>query len=441
MRKVVLVVGFWLVAVVAQAQVFRPGWVLLAQGDTLHGQVEDVAWEDAPTQVRFRQSAGEAIQAYAPADVRAFRLVGGRFFRYETLPLDRTAQTALHALSYSRERNQHPEAFLAEVLVDGPASLLQTSVNSVQHYFVRREGHPVLELAARNYLQQKDGRQLIMSDNKYQAELLQYFGDCPAAVQAIGSFKAAALVGVVQAYNRQCATPPHAGTEYQPQRHRSGFGYALGVVAGGRYGSCQLQDAGAATTLAGANLDGVVHPVAGAYIDVLTPGRHGALHVAGLLTRIGRRGALAIPGNTFVVQVDNQVDILEIRLGGRYFWADTRRGQRFFVGTGLTVAGTLGEYQPSLVYYDANQQRLAQDYVPDAYPHSALLPYLEAGVQHGRLTLALDGRIQARKETSIYSSNAVQTSAGPFYSFSNHAYTYRNWYLGATVGFALLRAY
>jgi hypothetical protein len=428
-----------LLAVVAQAQVFRPGWVLLAPGDTLHGEVEDVGWEDAPTQVRFRQAAGGAIKAYAPADVRAFRLVGGRFFRYETLPLDRTAQTELHALSYSRQRNPHPESFLAEVLVDGPASLLQTSVNSVQHYFVSRAGWPVLELAARNYLQLKDGRQLIVSGNNYQAELLKYFGDCPAAVQAIGPFKTSALVGVVQAYNRQCATPPRAGTEYRPQSHGSGVGYTLGIVAGGRYGSCQLQDKAAATVLAGTNLDGVVHPVAGAFVDVLTPGRHGALHVAGLLTQIGRRGALATAG-AFNARVDNQVNILEIRVGGRYFWAANQHGQRVFVGTGLTVAGALGDYQPSLAYYDANQQRVVQDYVPDAYPHSTLLPYLEVGMQQGRLTLALDGRMQVQKETYIYSYSVSQTSAGPSYNLGSQDYTYRNWYLSATIGFALLRA-
>nr|GFC83186.1 hypothetical protein [Tanacetum cinerariifolium] len=234
------------------------------------------------------------------------------------------------------------------VLVDGPASLLQTSVNSVQHYFVSRVGWPVLELAARNYLQMKDGRQLIMSGNNYQAELLKYFGDCPAAVQAIDAFKTSALVGVVQAYNRQCATPPRAGIEYQSQNHGSKVGYAL----------------------------------------------------ASLLTRIGRRGVLATPAGVFNAQVDNQIDIVEVRVGGRYFWADNRRGQHLFVGTGITVAGALGDYQPTLAYYDANQKRVAQDYVPDAYPHSTLLPYLEVGVQQGRLTLALDGRIEAKKETS-----------------------------------------
>jgi hypothetical protein len=212
--------GLALAANQVQAQVFQPGWVLLAKGDTLRGEVEDNAWEEAPERVRFRAAAGAAIETYTVPTIRAFRLREGRFFRLETLPLDRGAQKQLSYLAPWLTRKPQPETFLVEVLVDGPASLLRTAVADVQHYYVRRAGQPALELAERYYLREQDGRQTMADGNNYKGELLTYFGDCPAAAQAIGRFEASALVAVVQAYNRQCATPPQAGIEYRRAGHR-----------------------------------------------------------------------------------------------------------------------------------------------------------------------------------------------------------------------------
>jgi hypothetical protein len=439
MRNCLLLsIGLALAGGQARAQVFRPGWVLLTQGDTLRGQVEDAAWEEAPRQVRFRAGAGAAISTYAVPDIQAFRLQGGRYFRYETLPLDREAQKELFYLTTSLKRNPQPETFLAEVLVDGPASLLRTAVDNVQHYYVRREGRPVLELAERNYIREQEGRRVIADGNNYRSELLAYFGDCSAAADAIGAFQAPALVAVVQAYNRQCAAPLRAGTEYRPASHRLIGGFALGLVAGGRYNSCQLQaePASATATLNGNNLGGGIQPLGGIFADILAPGRHFALHLTGLLTRIGRREQLATPSQGLVARLDNQVTLLEFRLGGRYFWSSTRQGQRFFVGSGFSLPAAVSSHDATLLYYGAGSQQIINgSYVPDAYPFG-LLPYLEAGVQHGRFTLALDGRMQARDTYGI-ASYSPQPQAGPQYSFSYESYSARVWYLGATLGVAL----
>ena len=436
MKKAVLLsIGLAVAGGQARAQVFRPGWVLPMQGDTLRGEVEDDGWEGAPTRVRFRAAAGAEIATLTGAEVRAFRLARGRFFRYETLPLDRAAQTALQMLSTTMPRNPQPESFLAEVLVDGPTSLLHTSVNAVPHYFVRRPGQPVLELAARNYLRQGVGHAEIVDGNNYRAELTQYFGDCPAAVQAIGTFQASALVKVVQAYNQQCATPPQLGTEYRPATYRHIGGYAVGVVAGGRYTSNSLRAEQPGAMLDGYNLDGRVHPIGGVFADVSTPGRRFAVHFSATLTRIGHREQFATANPNLTAQLDNQATVLELRLGARYFWANTRREEHFFVGSGLTIPGALGLYESTLIHYSTNQQQQRGDYLPSAYP-SGLLPYLEVGVQKGRFTLAVDGRMQRAADT--YPLSRYLPTTGAIYYFSTDDYTSRVWYVGATLGVALL---
>ncbi|MGI4873904.1 MAG: hypothetical protein ACRYFX_22320 [Janthinobacterium lividum] len=442
MKKLLCLLTFGLVATGSvRAQVFRPGWVLPAQGDTLRGEVEDAGWEEAPTQVRFRLAAGADIRTFAAAGVRAFRLAGGRYFRYETLPLDRKAQTeqAAQAIrSFGLQRNQQPEAFLVEVLVDGPAGLLRTTVNDVPHYFVRRANQPVLELAQRSYLRQlQNGATVIADGNNYRSELTLYFGDCPAAVQAIGAFQVAALVKVVQAYNRQCATPPQAGTEYRPATRQRVGSYALGLVAGGRYNACLLQaePANAGLLLDGYDLDAAVHPLGGVFADVSTPGRHFGLHLGVLLTSIGHRDQLVTQSGGLSTRLNNAATVLEVRLGGRYLWANNRREQHFFVGTGVTIPHALGYTTPTLTYYDASQQLQSHSDLLDAYPFGPL-PYLEVGVQQGRFTLAFDGRVQQQMKAGRLASYLRQPSG--VYAFTNDDYTARCWYVGATVGVALL---
>ena len=47
---------------------------------------------------------------------------------------------------------QEPTRLFAEVLVEGPASLLRVPLAGATHHFVRRESQPYLELTERRYL-------------------------------------------------------------------------------------------------------------------------------------------------------------------------------------------------------------------------------------------------------------------------------------------------
>ncbi len=438
MKKIVLLSLLLLAAHLGRAQIFRPGWVVLAATptDTLRAEIEDNAWDAPPTEVRLRAAAGADIQRFAPAQVRAFRLRGGRFFRYETLPLDRTAQTNANGLPRDNAPKNQPEAFLAEVLVDGPATLYYTSFDGVRHYVMVRAGRPPLPLADRRYISEREGRQLIMDGNNYRAELEVYFGDCPAATQAIGSFEPAALVAVAQAYNRTCATPARAGLTYGQSARRAPIGFALGLVLGGRYASGTLQaiETNATTTdLNGFNFGGGVHPVGGLEADVFAGGRRLSLHAAGLLTTIGRADETTTIG-VFARRVANRATLLELRLGLRFYTSTGRGGQRLFGGTGLTLPQLLTgrDDLPVLIYGNGPGQSSFVTYLPDAYP-IGLLPYLELGIQQGRFTFALDGRVQRAQTTRLLGYNQTLR----FLTIND--YTYRSWYLSATVGVALAR--
>ena len=441
----------------ARAQLFRPGWVVLAQGDTLRGDVEDNSWEEAPTEVRFRPAAGAAVSTYAAADVRAFRLTGRRYFRNETLPLDRTAQVLLDRLPYSPAHHPKSEAFLADVLVTGPATLLRTRVEAVWHYFVQRESLPYLELSERQYLRTNQGRQVIMDGNNYRAELTSYFGDCPALAQAIAKaeFTAPSLIAVVQAYNSNCAATRQPGTNYfATSKSNRPLGFNLGAVLGGRYSSVTLhtqQTAGVESpVLEGVNLDGQVHPIGGACADFLVAGRRLALHTAVLFSTFGRRSATAPNVQGTPGYVDSQGKMTEVRLGARFFWPIGRFGQQIFAGSGFTIPyGWDGEdYYSSLLVYGTNGYRTLPSVgpipldtnLPDAAPVTSPLPYVEAGLRQGRFTLTLEGRwLSSDTFADNLSVRNVSTNSSGNNTYEGYQYATRRWYVGSAVAFSLLR--
>lgn len=337
-----LLLGLICCALSARAQVFREGQLVRMRGDTLRGEIEDNAWIEAPQQLRFRPEGGPVV-TYPAADIRSFR-VGGQYFRRETVPLDRAAQTNTNQLTEGLVTHQAPESLLAEVVVDGAARLLYTSVGDVPHYFVQRPGQPFIELAARNYLRHSSEGQLVVADgNNFRAQLLQYFGDCPAVSQLLGAvrFSSPGLAAVVQTYNQQCSSAQQLGTAYLDRPLNKRLAVNLGLTGGARFASAQLHTDDApgieAPALQGVNLDGTVHPVGGIFAELVSPGRRVALLLSGLLSSYGRTGSLPAVATGYEGQLDSRYLLLETRIGVRYFWPVGPHSVRLLGGTGLTI--------------------------------------------------------------------------------------------------------
>jgi hypothetical protein len=125
MRLPLLFLLSWLLlpAGSALAQSFEPGLIVRANGDTLRGEVENAFWVAPPTFIRFRPTAASPTELLQPRQLRAVSFTGGRFFRYEALPLDRTAETRLNSLPYGNRPDVQVDSVLAEVLLTGSVEL------------------------------------------------------------------------------------------------------------------------------------------------------------------------------------------------------------------------------------------------------------------------------------------------------------------------------
>ncbi|HEX8424751.1 hypothetical protein [Hymenobacter sp.] len=393
MRYVLLLFILFFNAQLAQSQVFEPGYLVLSNGDTLRGEVENAFWADPPTTVRFRSTSTSRLTTYSTRQLRSMYLATGRLLRQEWLPVDRTATTTVTNLPTAPISNQQSDSIFADVLVIGPATLLGVTLTNVNHFFVRREGQPYMEMTERNYLVKQDGTMRVADGNDYKSQLLRYFGDCEAAtkVSAKAPFTADGMKAVVQAYNQQCSAARLNGQEIITDRRRGKVAVRIGVVGGLRFNSLVLDGKESISpTLGGLNADGQGHALGGAYIDIVNPGRRLALHTAVLASRFGRSKPMPF-GQRFSSNT------------GSFEWYGTlvnlQLGLRGFVPIGARYKLMVGGGYEINSYHN---QFSALQFGNQQYPFlggltGSLLPYLETGLSRDRLTLLVSGRLYAEQ--------------------------------------------
>jgi hypothetical protein len=220
-------------------QAYEPGLLVCANGDTLRGEIENGHWEQPPTFIRFRAAPDSASRLFKPRQLRRVSFAKGRQFSFEALPIDHSAETRPDRLVLGLHPDVRTDSLLAEVLVEGPASLLRVVRISATHYLVRRPGQPVLDLAERLYLHTgRYGALERVNGNNYRAQLGLFFGDCPAASRAAApaAFTPPELAAVVQAFNESCASGGAPGRNWLAQATaRRGTAVYVGAMVGARH--------------------------------------------------------------------------------------------------------------------------------------------------------------------------------------------------------------
>ncbi|WP_426061965.1 hypothetical protein [Hymenobacter sp. B1770] len=324
------------------AQAYEPSLLVRSNGDTLRGEIENGFWQEPPKFIRYRATPDSVSQLFRARQLRVVSFTGGRKFSYEALPIDRAAETRFERLPRGLYPNIHVDSILAEVLVEGPATLLRVAKFSTTHYLVRRPDQPFLDLCERQYLRPgQNGKFIITDGNNYKAQLELYFGDCPAVGKAVQAapFTAGALVGILQEYNQNCAPIPQPGSvlvaQATPRRKRA---FLYGLLLGGRYQS-----------FAGEKPSGQWQPHGGAYGELLLPNRTVAVYGELGINSSSGQGSTVAYYNRTVTSVngidrysyspvyssfDSHAWVSSARLGLRYFFTSPGE-ERCFFGFGL----------------------------------------------------------------------------------------------------------
>lgn len=389
-RVLVLLISSFCLVASALAQAYQPGLLVRVGGDTLRGEIENGFWTEPPTFIRFRPTPSSPSELFKPRQLRAMSFTNGRYFRYEGLPIDHAAETRMTFINRGLRTNVRIDSVLAEVLVEGPLSLLRVVSPGAIHFLLLAPGRPVLDLSDRKYLREVNGGWELADGNNYRGQLGYYFDKCPAAFSATqtAAFTPEGLASVVQAYNALCSAEQQLGRTWTAPAAASArrpMAVQGGVLAGLRYNRTE------AVTY---NLNGVcsdcrVRPYGGVYAELFQPGRKLAIYGDFTLSTFRGQGSQfffsAAPSGTSNFY-DYQAWLGTARLGARYF-IPLRHDQQLIIGLGYELNRVISPRitalsgPASLVGYEVG------------YASPTYFPNLGLGWRTGRLTASLDGQM------------------------------------------------
>ena len=401
-----------------RAQIYEPGLLVRFNGDTLRGEIENGFWEEPPAFIHFRATANSASELFRPEQLRVVSFTGGRYFRYERLPIDHSTRVKIGSLPYGNTPAIHVDSLLAEVLVDGAVTLERVVLPENTHYLLLRSGQPPVDLSERKYLRKAvDGAWLLTDGNNYRGQLGVYFSDCPAANTAgqMAPFTAKGLADVVQVYNNICGkgTRPSRNLLAQVAPRRR-VAFRGGVLAGLRYNRIESRDPSQGQDCG----DCKTHPYAGLYIDVFQPGRTFALYGELSVSKFNNQGSqyqgYIGNGPDIYSHFDYESWLMTARFGIRYFHP-LPRGQQFLIGFGYELNGA---FQPTVTTPLTGPTAPRPEEM--GFAATTLFPNLGIGWRRGRITVSLDGQMYFTSDReagfgATYFTNNIATRVGVGY--------------------------
>ena len=145
MRIIYLIVLLLPFSVTAQSS-FKPGYVILNNGDSLRGKIEEGNWSLNPEVVHFRDEKGD--HQYGVRDVQAFGIDEEvQFVRFH-VTFQRTA-TELNDATETFDGPVEVRDILLRVLYRGKHSLFELGTSKRKYFFVQTEGGDLKELIYR----------------------------------------------------------------------------------------------------------------------------------------------------------------------------------------------------------------------------------------------------------------------------------------------------
>ena len=389
--RLLLLSIFLFFSVSSQAQLFEPGYLVRSSGDTLRGEIENDFWNESPKVIYYRATPESPSQSFLPRQLRAVSLTQGRLFRYAILPIDYAARSNVRDLTSETNSDIHTDSLLAEVLIDGPLSLVKVNIMDLpEHYLLLMAQRPPLDLSERKYLRRDLSAYRVTNANNYKGQLLVYLGDCPVAATAAQKipFTASGLASVVQAYNTSCSTARRPGRDVLAQAvvgHKVAF--QGGLLTGARFNhTSPISDL--TRPISQVCIDCQLHPFAGLYAEVFQPARTTAIYGELGMSKFRSRATFYYPAYRTAGTFDYNAWLATARLGIRFFKRLPYEQQLFF-GLG---------YELNLIikptYTSHSSATLPNPQTSDlVFAKPTFLPNVTVGWRRQRLSIFLDGQM------------------------------------------------
>lgn len=175
---------------------FVKGYVVLANGDSLNGLIEQRNWRKVPQQISFKPTYNAPVTIYKPIDLHSFRIKKGDWYFTYSGYIDPSSLQS-NDLDFSHVPDTLHDTLFIRAVVLGRASLYYArDEHDRLHLFLQERGSPVKELNFKRYYidetivkdyQRNISRRDIYENRLYKGQLITAFSDCPEVTSRIFS--------------------------------------------------------------------------------------------------------------------------------------------------------------------------------------------------------------------------------------------------------------
>lgn len=250
-------------AVHAQSN-FQPARVVMSNGDTVRGSIDNRDWGRNPRKIVFRNQANEE-STLSPVDVKSFFIEATREWYFGGItPIDKSSLKDDDVMIGMNQRGLITDTIFFRVLARGRLSLLLlTDENGRMHYLAAKDGN-IEELRIEKRRVTKPTAGVIVIEH-FKGQLSRLSSDCngPELKPMEVAYNRKSLTEFFREYNQCVGSTMHIETKDATQ-------VLLGIVAGIQYSSMTL-DGWAYTPRYEGKYGSTATPLGGVFVDLVLP--------------------------------------------------------------------------------------------------------------------------------------------------------------------------
>ena len=230
-RLLVLLLIYFLGVPAFAQNMYKKGYYISSQQDTIWGYILDRNWSRNPEKVSFKATTEtKEIKILTATAISEFGLEAGDQFVSEIVDIDKTS-LQLQTLQNEAATNVVRDTVFLRVVNKGAASLLYLNdENSKEHFFYQKQQETPIELKFKKHIKEDGGKKVVITSEIYKGQLFTYLNDCPELKNVIPGLKyqLGDLQSVFRRFN-ECKGISNKDYTAKPQKIKAQFGLISGL--------------------------------------------------------------------------------------------------------------------------------------------------------------------------------------------------------------------
>lgn len=153
-----------------------PGYVITLDNDTLQGFIDYGKWKMNPKQILFKETIVGKGSCYAPLSISGFR-VAGNVYRSAIVKINQSPYKTSD-LTLSPEPQFIIDTVFLQAIILGEKELFYLKGSKGRERFYIKQGTEYVWLVHKKYMERKNGKNIMVANNKYIGQLLLYLQNC-----------------------------------------------------------------------------------------------------------------------------------------------------------------------------------------------------------------------------------------------------------------------